>query len=129
MSLESIYAAHRSRAEFFVVYIREAHPTDGWQIDGNVPLAEPRTQDERNSAATACRAALSLSMPILVDDMEDTANRAYAAWPERLYVIGVDGRIAYAGGPGPFEFRPAELRSFLDAHLADAPRQGEPGGR
>jgi len=44
----------------------------------------------------------------------------YAAWPERLYLVGTDGRVAYAGGPGPSGFSPAELQEAIDAVLADA---------
>jgi hypothetical protein len=61
---------------------------------------------------------LNLTIPVLVDDMDDSVNRAYAAWPERFYVIGIDGRIAYAGGPGPFQFKPQELSTFLAEYLA-----------
>lgn len=46
-------------------------------------------------------------------DIRNTANACYAAWPERLYVIGTDGRIAYKGGMGPFEFDTDELEQFL----------------
>lgn len=96
-----------------MVYIREAHPTDGWFGKGVVEIRDPATHEERRRVAGACMKALGLTVPPLVDDMEDTANLAYAAWPERLYVIGKDGRIAYAGGMGPFHFDPLELLKFL----------------
>jgi len=117
VSLESTFAEFRDRAEFFVVYIREAHPTDGWELEGNVPLEDPKTLPQRGSAASACRDALGITIPVLVDDMDDTVNRAYTAWPERLFVVDVDGRVAYAGGPGPFQFKPAELHEFLAGRL------------
>ncbi|MBI1853240.1 MAG: hypothetical protein HYR85_23120 [Planctomycetes bacterium] len=113
-----MYRENRDRAEFFLVYIREAHPTDGWTLDGNVKLADPKTSAERHDAAGTCTKSLDLSMPVVVDDMEDTVNRAYAAWPERLYVIGKDGKIAYAGGMGPFKFDPAECAKFLRDYFA-----------
>ena len=47
---------------------------------------------------------LELAMPTLLDDMENSTDEAYAALPERLYVIGSDGRVAYQSGPGPFGF-------------------------
>jgi hypothetical protein len=46
--------------------------------------------------------------------MENDADRAYQAWPERLYVVGTDGRIRYQGGKGPYGFSPAELERFLE---------------
>ena len=44
---------------------------------------------------------------------------AYAAWPERLYLIGVDGRVVYAGGRGPHGFSPAELKEAISALLKE----------
>jgi len=32
----------------------------------------------------------------------NAASEAFAASPERIYVVGVDGRIAFKGGPGPW---------------------------
>ena len=40
-------------------------------------------------------------------------HAAYAAWPDRLYVVGVDGKIAYQGGPGPGGFRVNEVEAWL----------------
>ena len=34
--MEEIYSRYQDRVEFFVIYVQEAHPTDGWQIHGNV---------------------------------------------------------------------------------------------
>jgi hypothetical protein len=34
--MEEIYHRFRDRVAFFVVYVQEAHPTDGWQVDSNV---------------------------------------------------------------------------------------------
>ncbi len=42
----------------------------------------------------------------------------YAAWPERLYVVGTDGRIIYKGGMGPFYFDPDEVEEILRTGLA-----------
>jgi hypothetical protein len=30
-----VFLRYRERAEFFAVYINEAHPTDGWSSGGN----------------------------------------------------------------------------------------------
>jgi hypothetical protein len=45
-------------------------------------------------------ATLKLTMPTLIDGDDNAVNRAYAGWPDRLYVIGVNGRVAYQGAPG-----------------------------
>ena len=50
--------------------------------------------------------------------MKNTANRAYAAHPDRLYIVGSDGKVAYHGGRGPFNFNPAEAKRALAKILA-----------
>lgn len=47
--------------------------------------------------------------------MDDGANQAHGAWPERLYVIDANGKVAYKGGPGPFQYKPQEVRAWLSA--------------
>ena len=54
-------------------------------------------------------------MPVLVDGMDNTVSIAFAAWPERIYVIGADGRIVYPGAPGPWGFDPDAARGSLEA--------------
>jgi hypothetical protein len=111
-----------------MIYIREAHPIDGWWLgSGLLGLAlklkgtkavkdvyDPRTMDERRQVATRCDLALKYKIHTLVDDMEDSVNRAYAATPTRIYLVGTDGRVVYAGGLGPFGFKPKELASAIE---------------
>ena len=108
---------------FFVVYIREAHPQDGWQVDVNVRdgvvFDQPETFQEREHIAHACSLRLQLEIPTLIDDMNDSTDLAYAALPEHLYLIGQDGHIAYKGARGPMGFKPDELEAAIDAHLAE----------
>jgi len=49
--------------------------------------------------------------------MDNAASEAFAAWPERIYVVGVDGRIAFKGGPGPWGFDPPAAGAALDEIL------------
>ena len=106
---------------FFVVYIREAHPTDGWQVESNerdhVFFAQPQTFAERTAVADACAIRLELSIPTLIDDMENSTDRKYYALPDRLYLVGRDGRIAYRGAPGPWGFVAAELEKAIQNYL------------
>jgi hypothetical protein len=57
-------------------------------------------------------------VPTVVDGMDDGVNTAYAAWPDRLYLIGLEGEVICAGGIGPFGFKPAELKEAMDKYLA-----------
>jgi hypothetical protein len=113
-SLRDLFVAHGEKVQFLVVYIREAHPRDGWYMGGH-DRHDPRTLAERRTVATACRTSLGWGIPTCVDRMDDAVMKAYAAWPDRLYLIGADGRVKYAGGRGPWGFRPDELRKAIEA--------------
>ena len=53
----------------------------------------------------------------LVDEMGDAVGVACAGVPERLYLVGRDGRIAYKGGVGPMYFRPDEWERAISAYI------------
>jgi hypothetical protein len=103
-------------ADFLVVYIEEAHPTDGWAFKDNfVRVSRHRTIDDRIAAAriVASSAASVSSLTVVADTMSDSANRAYGGLFERLYVIE-DGLVAYQGERGPSGFRLDEVERWLD---------------
>ncbi len=116
--MNRIYRRFADRVEFFTVYIREIHPTDGWQVKENeqdaVLFPQHQSYEERVAVGTACMLKLALEMPALVDDMDDTVSTAYAGVPERLYVIDRGGKVAYKGGMGPMFFRPAEWEAAIE---------------
>ncbi len=107
-------------AQFFIVYIKEAHPADDWPIRVSERLKyvkDPENIFERFQVASTCVADLDISIPTLIDDMDNTAAIAYKAHPDRLYLVGKDGRIAFHGGPGPMGFKPKDLEQALKAEL------------
>ncbi len=104
---------------FYVVYIEEAHPTDGWQMPSNLEqhilVASARNFEQRDAAANTCVAKLGLKIPALVDDMQDSTEREYTGWPDRLYVIDRAGRVAYKSKAGPFGFHPEKMGAVLQS--------------
>jgi len=74
---------------------------------------------ERQIVADACAKSLKIAFPILLDNLDDVVERAYAGWPDRLYVVDADGKIAQKGAPGPGGFKPSVdlLPSVLDRLL------------
>jgi hypothetical protein len=54
----------------------------------------------------------------VVDGLDNATSRAYGAWPDRLYIVGTDGKIAFAGAPGPKGFEPDEVEASLKGMLA-----------
>lgn len=127
-----MYEKYRDRVEIYLVYIREAHAIDSsWAMpfagsDGEL-IQDPVSEDERAEVATRCAADLDLPLPALIDKMDDAVSAAYLGWPDRLYLVGKDGKVAYAGGRGPFFFDVKELVAAIDAELAGARDGG--GGR
>lgn len=112
--------------QFFVVYIREAHALDGRAPmggNGSPIVEEPVTLRERRAVANLCMTRLALEpIPALVDRMDNAVDEAWAAAPDRLYLVGRDGRVAYRGGPGPFGFKPDELEAAIRRELGLDPR-------
>ena len=123
--MEEVFARFRARVAVFVVYIQEAHPSDGWRLPGNDQLGivetQPATEGERQAVARTCALRLQLSIPTLLDDMGNSTDTAYAALPDRLYLIDAGGRIVYRSEPGPLGFKVDELESAIERLLATAP--------
>lgn len=95
--------------EFYLVYIQEAHASDGWQMAINekekVIYDYPKDYDERSNTASACSAKLGIEFPALVDTIDNKTEAAYTAWPDRLYLIDISGQIVFKSEPGPFGFK------------------------
>ena len=102
---------------FYIVYILEAHASDIWQMPSNVSqhvvFASPRNLDERYGVASSCVRDLHLSIPALIDNFDNPTETAYTGWPDRLYLIGPDGRVAFKTAPGPFGFNSEGLEAEL----------------
>jgi len=105
--------------DFVTIYIAEAHPAERKHFSGNFDIATHASMEERMEAAKTLKEKAGESLdgcPILVDCMDDRANLAYSALPERLYVLQ-DGKITYEGGIGPFLYSIEEVDSFLSKQL------------
>ena len=103
------------------MYITEAHPSDVWQmqsnIKDNVVFASPKSEEERALVAGACVRKLGIKIPAVLDEFGNSTEQAYTGWPDRLYLIDATGRIAYKSKPGPFGFKPDDLKSALSSRV------------
>lgn len=106
MRLNELYAKYKDRVHFYIVYIREAHPHDGWRVPNNlieeIIYDEPTTDDERTEVASACQVALGLDMPVLIDRIDNDVDKKYVGLPMRMFLVDADGKIAFSGKKGPF---------------------------
>jgi len=130
--VDELCQRYKDDAIFLSVYVREAHPSDGWAMLQNsevgVDVAQPRTFDERVAVAQVCHTKLNYSMPLLVDEINDPVGQAYSGMPSRLYVIDPNGIVAFKNGRGPFGFKTGELEQaivmcLLERHAAATPVQ------
>jgi len=131
VSLNDIYQEYHDQFQFIKIYIREAHPVDGWWFGkgfAKYPMRifspkvslntyDPTTIEERRTAAGDCVESLKFGVKTYVDEMDDQVNKDYAAWPTRLYLIDKNGIVVYAAGLGPFGFKPRELKQAIQEHL------------
>jgi hypothetical protein len=117
--LHKLWETWRDQVEFVVVYIREAHPEEGWVVSPNrdqgILINDPETIEDRTEVAETCALRLKIRMPVVVDDVDDRIASAYGALPDRLYLIDKGGRIAYQGERGPWGFKPEELAQAIEA--------------
>jgi thiol-disulfide isomerase/thioredoxin len=116
-NIEKLFRKYKDRATFVMVYVREAHPTDGWRMESNdrvgAVTAQPRTYEERSEVAQKCGRLFNIGFPMLVDTIDDTVGARYSGMPGRLYLIDKSGKVAFKSGRGPYLFKPAELEQSL----------------
>ncbi len=131
VGLSDLYAKYSECVKFIPIYIREAHPVDGWwfgkgfakklmrfySLKVAMDVYDPQTMDERRQIAGACETSLSYDIRTYVDEMDDTVNKAYAGWPTRLYLIDTDGVVVYAAGLGPYGFHPSKFKKAIENYL------------
>ncbi len=128
-NVQKLYERYKDRATFVMVYVREAHPKDGWIMTSNenigVSIVQPRTYAERVKVAEKCTGKLKFGMPVLVDTINDTVGGTYSGMPSRLYLIDTQGKVVYKNGRGPFGFKPTELENSLLWMLNEKTDSGE----
>jgi hypothetical protein len=95
-------------------------------LKDQVCYAQPKTLAQRVLIANDFIKRFGYPLPFGIDDMSNAADQAYSAWPERLYIIDEGGRIAYRGGMGPFDYKPAEVRDWLAARYGVVKHQPAP---
>ncbi|MEZ6096415.1 MAG: deiodinase-like protein, partial [Pirellulaceae bacterium] len=119
-----MYQTYKDLVEFRLIYIQEAHAADGRRpVDyaEEKNILEHKSYDDRCVTADMLYDEKRLTIPCLIDDMENTVNEAYQAHPDRIFLVRTDGKLAVAAAKGPFGFKPAldEVEDWLSEYKTD----------
>lgn len=98
--LNQLAEAHTRRAHFLIVYTREAHAVGEWEVqrnrDEDIRVAQHANAEARKSVATAAQRALNITLPIALDDMDNTTVRNYDAFPNGAVILSADRKVLAA---------------------------------
>ncbi|MFT7639316.1 MAG: hypothetical protein ACI9G1_001052, partial [Pirellulaceae bacterium] len=76
-----MYAKYGKEIQFFMVYIKEAHPSDGRQTSSNVRegivYLQPTTLEDRAKIATQMCTTLKITLPAIMDGVDNKVNTEY----------------------------------------------------
>lgn len=92
-----------------MVYIKEAHASDSRRPVGyakELNITEHDDIEERCTTAKMLIDDKKLTIPCLVDGMDNAVNTNYSAYPDRIFLVRTDGRLAVAAERGPWGFKP-----------------------
>ncbi|WP_261340525.1 deiodinase-like protein [Mariniblastus fucicola] len=114
--LKEMQSKYADKVQFFIIYSREAHAADSDRPAG-FDVEQPVSTEERREVALKFLKQMGLEIPALLDDIDDKTSQDYVSLPDRLYLVGKDGNIAYAGDKGPRGFKPDELEEAIEDEL------------
>lgn len=112
---EEIYRRLRDHINFLCIYVREAHPVDGWHLpktNKNIRIPTPKNLYERAIVARHCFIK-GFTIPMVLDTMDDHLSNRFVGSPQRLYAINTDGVITHKSIVGPF--KRSEIRAWYRA--------------
>jgi hypothetical protein len=115
-TLRGLTQEYGSSVDFLAVYITEAHARDEWFAGSKLSnCSQPTTRKERLTLANELMESKKVSIPMLVDDIDNRFESTFACWPVRFYIFQ-NGRIALKAQPrvdiNTYDFN--EIRGFLE---------------
>lgn len=112
-----IVEKYKEAFTYIVLYINEAHPSNGWYIgDELYKIQNHITIFDRQQAAKYLDDDLHPSVHVLLDNLENRGQKMFGTKYERLYVIH-NGMVLYQGCNGPFGYDLNDLDVFLGKML------------
>eukprot|EP00484_Ammonia_sp_Unknown_P030907 CAMPEP_0197024842 /NCGR_PEP_ID=MMETSP1384-20130603/5325_1 /TAXON_ID=29189 /ORGANISM="Ammonia sp." /LENGTH=135 /DNA_ID=CAMNT_0042453299 /DNA_START=184 /DNA_END=591 /DNA_ORIENTATION=- len=121
-----LYSKYHAICNFVVIYIQEAHAVDEWKDDENkVELLQHQSMQDK---IKACEQLIEIwkaevegvdkaidegKLKIVCDEFDGRVEQAFNAYPERLYILDKDNKVALKGGYGPYYFDVDDVEQFL----------------
>ena len=116
-ALEQLYRAYKNNVQFYIVYVQETRPANQGKTPSdernNVPDNSPPTRLERAKIADDCLRNLNVTIPCLVDDMNNSVRKLYHGWPARVCIVGTDGKITFISPSSPSGMNPPDMETAL----------------
>lgn len=103
-------------ADFLIVYIAEAHPSDGWKFKNNFDIDNHKRIQDRMKAVETLRKQQS-SCEVVADDISNDLNYKYGAMFERLFIV-LNGKVVYLGQRGPQGYHLEEVEEWLTKYTS-----------
>ena len=118
--LNELHERYGRSVTFLLVYIREAHPSDGstpLPLNERLGMSVPEAQSlaERAGNAALCQKRLSIPYEAVLDGMEGDVEKAFAGFPSRAFVIDREGTVTFSMGLDEQRLRPEALQAALEA--------------
>jgi len=127
VATEEMQIYYDGRMKFIIIYIVEAHPVgtvcpytgEEWTTsasrdkDGE-PLTQPSTYQERVSQSTQMVQELGITIPVLIDEMDNPVWCTYGPAPNIAYLIDSDGKIVTKQG----WYNPQMMKVAIEAYLS-----------
>ncbi len=127
IATEEMQTYYDGRVRFIIIYIIEAHPIgsacpytgEEWTTsasrdkEGN-PLTQPSTYQERVAQSTQMVRELGITIPVLIDEMDNPVWCTYGPAPNIAYLIDTDGKIVAKQGWYKPELMKTAIEEYLD---------------
>ena len=121
-----LYAKYGDRIHFIIIYTVEAHPIGSpspysWSewpgsastdTEGN-PRTQPTTYQERLALASEMIQEIEITMPVLIDEIDNPVWCSYGPAPNIAYLIDRDGIIVEKQG----WYQPDLMETVIDKYL------------
>lgn len=76
-------------------------------------VTAPATTAERCAIARRFKTDYKVTLPILVDGVDDDFERAMSPWPLRFYVVDLEGKMGFIAQPQACSYELSGLRDYL----------------